>query len=194
MLRHAVVLLIMVLAALSACAPKRVLRQPGPADTQPVRKQMAPEPEIGRPRSARTPPRTIEPPREPAQELSLGVRAATLAREQVGKPYRWGGRSPERGFDCSGLVQWSYGCLGLELPRVVSEQRRAGRNVHGGSLLPGDLVFFAIDGGRISHVGVFLGDDRFVHAPRSGRPVRIDSLGDPYWRPRWTSTRRVVGT
>ncbi len=140
------------------------------------------------------PPAVASPSRpDPARSLDLGVRAASLAGEQVGRPYRWGGEAPGDGFDCSGLVFWTYGNLGVDLPRVVRQQKEVGRSVGGGDLRPGDLVFFAIDKGRVSHVGLYLGDSRFVHAPSSGSPVRVDSLDDPWWRERWTVSRRVAG-
>jgi len=78
------------------------------------------------------------------------------------------------------------------MPRVVREQRRAGRAITGDQLRPGDLLFFAIEDDRVSHVGVFLGNHQFVHAPSSGQAVRTDSLLDQYWRPRWLASRRVT--
>jgi len=177
----------LLLLALASCSPKRVLRQPEPE---------APVSGASRPTTS---PATIpedapaeRPPRGAADEVLLGVEAATLAREQVGRPYRWGGTDPGGGFDCSGLVQWSYGCVGVNLPRVVRELKSEGRAVDGDKLQPGDLVFFAIRGDRVSHVGVYLGDRSFVHAPSSGSLVRENSLDDPYWRGRWTGSRRVV--
>jgi cell wall-associated NlpC family hydrolase len=178
-------LLLLVLAVATAsllggCASKRVYRQP-PAATD--TRQAAPRPEVGPP--AATP---------PAAALELGLRVATLAREQIGRPYRWGGESPGEGFDCSGLVLWSYGCVGVGMPRVVREQQRRGRSIDGDRLRPGDLVFFATSGhGGSSHVGIYLGDGDFVHAPSSGQPVRTDSLDDAWWRQRWTDSRRVLG-
>lgn len=168
-------LILLVLAlVLAGCSPKRIYRQPDP--TAPV----------GAPR------RPPSDPTDPVVVRVMGAEVAMLASAQIGKPYRWGGHSPERGFDCSGLVQWSYARVGVALPRVVSDQRRAGRPVAADQLEPGDLVFFAIEGDRISHVGVYVGDDQFVHAPRRGTTVRRDSLSDPYWRRRWNTSRRVA--
>ena len=90
-------------------------------------------------------------------------------------PYRWGGSSPS-GFDCSGLVYFVYGRLGVSLPRVTYSQWNAGRHVLRSELAPGDLVFFY---GQ-SHVGIYIGGGRFIHAPHTGTSVRIDSLSGWY--------------
>jgi cell wall-associated NlpC family hydrolase len=163
---------LVVILTLAACSPKRVLREP----SAPVRPAVSETEDATRPSAGRP----------------LGLEAARLARAQIGRPYRWGGASPEQGFDCSGLVHWCYGVLDVDLPRVVSAQVEFGRSVPRQRLQPGDLLFFAIDRREVSHVGLSLGGDRFVHAPRSGRPVRTDSLDDPYWRTRWTGARRVA--
>ena len=102
---------------------------------------------------------------------TLGARAAALARNYLGVRYAWGGESPA-GFDCSGLVQYVYGRLGVGLPRVTWQQWNAGRHVPRSALRAGDLVFFH---GR-GHVGIYLGGGRFIHAPNSGEVVQIDSL------------------
>ena len=105
----------------------------------------------------------------------VGARAALLARDYLGVPYRWGGSSPS-GFDCSGLVYFVYGRLGVSLPRVTYSQWNAGRHVLRSELAPGDLVFFY---GQ-SHVGIYIGGGRFIHAPHTGTSVRIDSLSGWY--------------
>ena len=105
----------------------------------------------------------------------VGARAALLARDYLGVPYRWGGSSPS-GFDCSGLVYFVYGRLGVSLPRVTYSQWSAGRHVLRSELAPGDLVFFY---GQ-SHVGIYIGGGRFIHAPHTGTSVRIDSLSGWY--------------
>jgi cell wall-associated NlpC family hydrolase len=169
---------------LAGCASKRVYRQPPPA-TDPAADGAVEE---GASDQRREPPRS----RPPAEAVALGIRVANLARDQVGRPYRWGGETPGEGFDCSGLVHWSYGCVGVGMPRVVRRQQEMGLRITGDRLLPGDLVFFAIDGRRTTHVGIYVGDQRFVHAPSSGQPVRVDSLADTWWRRRWTESRRVI--
>ncbi len=116
-------------------------------------------------------------------------RAAGYALDMLGKPYRYGGTTP-RGFDCSGLVQYSYGRAGLKVPRDTDGQRKLSRPVATHALAQGDLLFFNQDGRRSAHVAVYLGDDRFVHAPSSGKQVRKDSLTDPYWRKHLDEARR----
>jgi cell wall-associated NlpC family hydrolase len=122
--------------------------------------------------------------------LSLGLAAATLANDQIGKPYAFGGSGPER-FDCSGLVQWVYRQLGVSLPRVSRTQAGVGRQVGDREAQPGDLLFFALKGGRVDHVGIYIGNGRFVHAPGSGRSVSTDSLNNGWWRRRLRTVRRV---
>lgn len=112
----------------------------------------------------------------------------------VGTPYRWGGNTPTGGFDCSGLVDYIYrGATGLQLPRTSHEMAAMDvRKVHRMTqLASGDLVFFDI-GGRISHVGVYVGKGRFVHAPDSGGTVRLDDIDGPYWREHFAYGRRVL--
>ncbi len=122
--------------------------------------------------------------------LSLGLAAATLANDQIGKPYVFGGSGPER-FDCSGLVQWVYGNLGVALPRISRSQASSGREVNSREARPGDLLFFTLKGSGIDHVGIYTGNGKFVHAPRSGRPVSTDSLNNSWWRRRLRTVRRV---
>jgi murein DD-endopeptidase len=117
------------------------------------------------------------------------VQASDIAASMVGKPYRYGGRSPQ-GFDCSGLVYFSYQRAGLEVPRSTQSQRASSRKVSLSRLGRGDLLFFDQEGKRSSHVGIYLGRDRFVHAPSSGKRVRIDSLNDPFWQKHLVDARR----
>jgi cell wall-associated NlpC family hydrolase len=124
---------------------------------------------------------------EPVEDVGYGV--ARYALEFVGTPYVWGGNTPE-GFDCSGLVQYSYARAGLEIPRAVVTQRKASRSVSRSNLRPGDLIFFHIDGKRYSHIGIYIGDDKFVHAPRTGKFVSTASLSNPYWKQSFGGARR----
>ena len=109
----------------------------------------------------------------------------------VGRPYKFGGASPS-GFDCSGLVLYSYKLAGLSLPRDTEHQRQASRIVRVSSLRRGDLLFFDQQGKKNSHVGIYLGDGQFVHAPSSGKHVRKDTLDAPYWKKHLSEARRVA--
>ena len=104
--------------------------------------------------------------------ITVGDRAAGLARRYVGVPYAWGGASPGHGFDCSGLVMYVYSKLGVDLPHHAASQYRYGRKVSRWALKPGDLVFFS----GLGHVGLFIGKGRFIDAPQSGAVVRVTSL------------------
>ena len=118
--------------------------------------------------------------------------AALQALLSVGVRYRYGGASPEAGFDCSGLVAHVYQrAWGLSLPRRTDEQRRIGRPVKRSDLQPGDLVFYNTRNRPYSHVGIYLGDGNFVHAPRRGQRVRVESVESPYWRARFNGARRL---
>lgn len=106
--------------------------------------------------------------------------AAIVAVRQVGVPYRYGG-STVKGFDCSGLVQFAYARAGIVIPRTTAAQWRELVPVSGDKLRVGDLLFFRIKG-RVSHVGLYLGSGRFIHAPSSGREVTIEELNSDYYR------------
>ena len=121
-----------------------------------------------------------------------GPSIADTALGLQGVPYRLGGTDPS-GFDCSGLVQYVLARYGVSAPRVVREQFQLGRSVRD-DIRPGDLIFFAVNSRRASHVGIALDGDRFVHAPATGQSVRVDSLSSSYWRARYAGARRVVPT
>jgi len=108
-----------------------------------------------------------------------------IAKSMLGRPYRFGGISPKTGFDCSGLVYYSHKRLGKSLPRTSSLQYQASRPVSRKNLKRGDLLFFRVYRRKISHVGIYLGNNRFVHAPSSGKQVSIAELDSPYWRKRF---------
>jgi cell wall-associated NlpC family hydrolase len=107
----------------------------------------------------------------------------------VGKPYRYGGASPS-GFDCSGLVHFSYRQAGVAVPRSTEDQLRAAKPVRG-SMQRGDLLFFDQEGKKKSHVGIYLGNGKFVHAPSSGKRVRTDTLDSRYWKKHLSEIRRL---
>lgn len=127
-------------------------------------------------------------PAENPSEMT-GNRAANLALAMVGKPYRYGGNTPA-GFDCSGLVQYSYGRSGVNLPHGTDELRRATRPISRGKLQRGDLLFFTQEGRKSSHVALYIGDSRFVHAPSSGKKVYVAGFDDSYWQRHFTEARR----
>ena len=110
------------------------------------------------------------------------------ALDLQGIPYRAGGADP-RGFDCSGLVQYVFAQEGILLPRTVVEQMAISRAIEG-DVAPGDLLFFRVDGSKPSHVGIAVGPDAFIHAPRERGVVRVERLGSRYWQERFIGARR----
>ena len=123
-------------------------------------------------------------------EPTKGERAVQIALKVVGVPYRWGGESPSSGFDCSGLVRWAYGRVGIELPHSSYALYDEGRNVPTSRLKAGDVLFFE----GLGHVGLYLGGGRMVHAPQSGRNVEVVRLGELGYGGRLVGARRVVST
>jgi cell wall-associated NlpC family hydrolase len=112
----------------------------------------------------------------------LRAELVKTVRSFLGTPYRWGGENAENGFDCSGLTMVSYRLNGLNLPRNSRSQFRAGRWVSKRDLRPGDLVFFATKGGtRVTHVGMFIGNGKFIHAPRTGKTVQVENLSNSFF-------------
>jgi murein DD-endopeptidase len=119
-----------------------------------------------------------------------GERAAAYAQKMIGTRYHYGGNHPSQGFDCSGLVQYSYSLAGVQVPRNTKYQFRSTRYIPSNKLKRGDLLFFNQQGKRYSHVGIYIGNSKFVHAPSTGKRVRISSLKNRYWRRSLSSTRR----
>ena len=124
----------------------------------------------------------------PSRGAAFASRVARLALSYLGRPYQWSGIG-RRGFDCSGLVVRVFGALGISVPHSSSDQYRAGRAVPAAALGPGDLVFFHTYTRGPSHVGIYLGARRFIHASVS-RGVIVSSLDDPYYRRRFLGARR----
>ncbi len=150
--------------------------------------------------STDTPPRiaaVLEAGREGDDEIvALRLAVVETALDVMGTPYRWGGEG-EGGFDCSGLIMYAYREHGLILPRTSRDQARTGQPVDRSisSLLPGDILGFSDGGGGITHVGLYVGDGRFIHSSSSG--VKLSSLENPegdgrWWQRRWVSVRRVI--
>lgn len=123
-----------------------------------------------------------------------GDSAAAQALKLVGAPYRYGGASPSRGFDCSGLVQYSYRHAGVALPHNTDQQRHLSKAIRRAELRRGDLIFFDEEGRKNSHVGIYVGEGQFVHAPSSGKHVRKDRLDAPYWRKHLSEFRRIASS
>ncbi len=118
----------------------------------------------------------------------------TTAMGLLGVPYRRGGTSAETGFDCSGFVRNIYEqTRGLLLPRQASEQAASTEKIDKKDLQPGDLVFFNTMRRAFSHVGIYVGDGKFIHAPRSGAKVRVEDMQESYWQRRFNGARRVAG-
>jgi len=124
-------------------------------------------------------------------QAALRKNIVQTAGRFIGTPYRWGGESARKGFDCSGLTMTVYRLNGLELPRNSRDQFRAGTPIQRGALQEGDLVFFATDGkSRVSHVGVYTGGGHFIHAPGPGKRIRTASLSNGYFKRRYVGSRR----
>jgi len=117
-------------------------------------------------------------------------RATQVALSMVGKPYRYGGNSPQRGFDCSGLIQYSYARAGVRLPHGTTHLRRTSRPISKRNLRRGDLVFFDQEGKSSSHVAIYIGGNRFVHAPSSGKHVHVADFSK-YWNKYFNEARRL---
>jgi hypothetical protein len=137
---------------------------------------------------------------EPGEEISLLERYTNNVQdlilkglEFVGVNYRRGGTSPDSGFDCSGFVQAVFrDALGKLLPRTAREQSKIGEVVDKSELKPGDLVFFNTMRRAFSHVGIYLGDNHFMHAPRPGGEIRVENMSQSYWMKRYNGARRIV--
>ncbi|QKZ07248.1 MULTISPECIES: C40 family peptidase [Pseudomonas] len=126
-------------------------------------------------------------PKQSSEVLSRAVNA-------LGTPYRWGGSSPTKGFDCSGFVKYAFNDVkAVDLPRTSNAMAAGhGQKVDQKDLKPGDLLFFNIKSRRVNHVAIYLGNDRFIHAPRRGKAVSIDTLNKPYWQEHYVVAKRVL--
>ena len=119
---------------------------------------------------------------------------AAAALDLIGIRYKWGGETPATGLDCSGLVRYVFQQVtGVMLPRTARDMSRLGDVIAIRDLQPGDLVFFNTRRFAFSHVGIYLGDNRFVHAPRRGREVEVATLDSGFWQKRFNGARRMVG-
>ena len=139
--------------------------------------------------AAREPGRVSLEPR--VADATVGGAIAEVAMGMVGTRYRDGGTDPIQGFDCSGLVYYAYGQAGYRVPRTSQELFRAVRKISVGEADAGDLMFFQ-DQTKLSHVGIYLGDGRFVHAPASGQDVAVASLESPYYQQHLVAVGRLL--
>ncbi len=132
---------------------------------------------------------------ETAGKVWIGAQdVAIYALGLIGVDYRFGGNSPSSGFDCSGLVRYVFQeVTGVTLPRTSREMSGLGSKIALGELKPGDLVFFNTRQFQFSHVGIYLGDSRFIHAPARGGEVEIARLSEMYWQKHFDGARRLVG-
>src|SRR4030095_6657899 len=128
------------------------------------------------------------------QALSTAQNLSSFALELIGIRYKWGGNTPATGLDCSGLVRYVFQKVtGVSLPRTAKDMSRLGEQVEVPDLKPGDLVFFDTRHFAFSHVGIYLGGNRFVHAPRRGRDVEVATLDSSFWQKRFSGARRMIG-
>ncbi|WP_157314623.1 C40 family peptidase [Chitinibacter sp. GC72] len=124
---------------------------------------------------------------QPAQDLLLS------AMSLIGVKYTWGGNTPESGLDCSGFIKYVFqNSMNITLPRTAFEMAHTGQSIDKSELKPGDLVFFNTLGRTFSHVGIYLGDNRFIHSPRAGRNVEVANMNINYWQSRFNGARRIA--
>lgn len=120
-------------------------------------------------------------------------KVTSYARSLIGAPYQYGGNSPKSGFDCSGFVGHVFRhTAGISLPRNARQISRHGSPVKASQLRPGDLVFYDTNRQSYSHVGIYLGDERFIHAPSSGGKVRVEDMNLSYWKKHYNGARRLT--
>jgi cell wall-associated NlpC family hydrolase len=171
--------IVIVLAGLSgACASSGATPHPFPTPTVKAGAKPGPTPRPSAPSPA-------------AKGSAIAYSLTGTALGLRGTPYRNGGTDPN-GFDCSGFVQYVFAQHGVVVPRNVSQQFRAGKEVQPSQLQPGDLVFFTTVAPGASHVGIALGGDEFVHAPSSTGEVRVERMSGAYWATRFVGARRVL--
>lgn len=124
------------------------------------------------------------------QGSTKGENIARMAQSMLGKRYRYGGSTPQQGFDCSGLVYFTHTQVGDYVPRTSRDQLQAAKTVTLDELEPGDLLFYRING-KPSHVGIYIGNKQFVHAPSSGKTVSVTTMDNPYFKPRLIRAGRL---
>jgi cell wall-associated NlpC family hydrolase len=167
-------------------------RPQGPVLQKPRPDEIKAPPELTRPDKARPVERHNRTPAKAASrgDKDMGAIAARTAERFVGIPYRWGGENVVDGMDCSGFVRAVYNLCGLSIPRTSRDQFKAGESVAKEALQDGDLVFFGASDDSINHVGIYVGNGRFVHAPRRGEEIRVTSVDESYFEKRFVGARR----
>ncbi len=128
-----------------------------------------------------------------SSSYTTGQKVVKTAHSQIGKQYVFGGSSPTKGFDCSGLIWWAYKEHGIKVPRVTADQASTGKSISSHKAKAGDIVVFKPS--KVSdalHTGLYLGANKFIHSPRTGAEIRIESIDNSYWKPKLKSVRRVV--
>lgn len=121
---------------------------------------------------------------------TLGDFIVQSAKSQLGARYKYGGESPSEGFDCSGLVLYSHHLNGIKLPRTAAAQFQQGEHIKRTELNSGDLLFFKTMGHRVSHVGIYMGNNLFIHSPNSRKNVQTETLANPYYKKHYIGARR----
>jgi len=127
---------------------------------------------------------------KPGNSDDMGSVAARTAERFIGIPYRWGGDNVVDGMDCSGFVRAVYNLCGVNIPRTSAEQFRTGESVNVGDLADGDLVFFGSSADKVSHVGIYVGERKFVHAPKRGDDIKFSTLDETYFADRFVGAKR----
>lgn len=183
-------LVVMLAVTSGACAVRAGVPRPFPGASLPPGAREAPTDRVEVPSDQPATPPTVDPFPEPTAPPTFAAAVAT-ALEYLGVPYRNGGSDPS-GFDCSGFVQYVFARIGAMLPREVRDQYRVGRKIDFDDVRAGDLLFFETVSRGASHVGMALGDGRFVHAPSSRGVVRVEPYTASYWARRFVGARRVT--
>ncbi|WP_082985167.1 C40 family peptidase [Orrella dioscoreae] len=183
------------LLALLLLAAAPLAAQATPQDPTPIRIELKPQSvatESALKRPSAKPVRLETWMRRHARQ-TVGERVVTASLAEIGTPYSWGGDNPEDGFDCSGLVRFVFAKIAdIDMPHRARQQRTLGKPVKTAQLQPGDLVFFNTMRHPASHVGIYIGEGKFVHAPSRGAKVRVDKLSNSYWAKRYTGGRRYL--
>jgi len=138
----------------------------------------------------KTPDTDVTPGKTAKSDRDMGFIAARTAERFVGIPYRWGGDTVVDGLDCSGFVRAVYNLCGVNIPRTSREQYKTGESVSKSELKDGDLVFFGSSASKINHVGIYVGNDKFVHAPRRGEDIKVAGIHENYFEKRFVGARR----